>query len=468
MNARSLPLRLIVWFTGLVLIANVSFGVYAYLNVKRYIEGVLSNSLQHRAQQIAQRLLPNAAATGQPYIGSEIEARYAPEANDKFVRITRRDRTTLYLSGAPNDHSFLPTAVPAPSWEIKATEVRRESVPNHFDLYIAAVPYPPSNPQYLVEVGAPLAEANHLLHALLWILGGGLLAMQIITVMGGWILIKRALQPVRKIMVAAQDITLKHLDRRLPVPDTDDEIAGLSLVLNRMIERLDESFRNTSRFTADASHELRTPLTIMRGELEEIVSRADLAPEIRDIAASLLEEVERLVRIVEGLFALSRLDAGEAQVERVRINLSALAETTAEQMCLLAEEKNIRLVCDTKKDIEVEGDRARLKQIIVNLLDNAIKYTPKGGTVCLKVMAQDSTSSLEVSDTGPGIPEAALPHVFDRFYRADEVHSRHIDGAGLGLSIVQSICTAHGGSVTIGIPQTGMGCRVLVNLPRAS
>lgn len=174
------------------------------------------------------------------------------------------------------------------------------------------------------------------------------------------------------------------------------------------------------------------------------------------------------MRIVEGLFALARLDTGEAQVERVRINLSALAETTSEQMCLLAEEKSIRLVCDTKKDVEVEGDRARLKQIIVNLLDNAIKYTPEGGTVSLKVMAQDSASSLEVSDTGPGIPKAALPHVFERFYRADEVHSREIDGAGLGLSIVQSICAAHGGSVTIGLPQTGSGCRVLVTLPRAT
>jgi len=271
---------------------------------------------------------------------------------------------------------------------------------------------------------------------------------------------------VQTMMRAAQEITLRHLSRRLPSLQSDDEISHLAGVLNQMIARLDESFQNTQRFTADASHELRTPLTIMRGELEAILLGRTLTPDLRDALGSLLEEVERLVRIVEGLFALSRLDTGEAQAERVRLDLARLAETTADQMCLLAEVKHIDLIRETSQRVEIEGDRSRLKQVIVNLLDNAIKYTPENGRVALAVRSENSTALLEVTDTGPGVSDVALPHLFERFYRADEVRSREIGGAGLGLSIVQSICAAHGGSVTAAntLPR---GCRFTIELPLA-
>jgi heavy metal sensor kinase len=288
-----------------------------------------------------------------------------------------------------------------------------------------------------------------------------------IVIAGGYVLTKRALQPVQTMMRAAQEITLSHLSRRLPTLQSDDEIALLAVVLNQMIARLDESFQNTGRFTADASHELRTPLTIMRGELEAMLLSRSLAPGMRDALASLHEEVERLVRIVEGLFALSRLDTGEAQTERVRFDLAKLAETTADQMCLLAEVKHIDLVRETTHPVEIEGDRTRLKQVVVNLLDNAIKYTPEHGRISMAVRAEDSTALLEVSDTGPGVSDTALPHLFERFFRADEVRSREIGGAGLGLSIVQSICTAHGGSVTAANTPPS-GCRFTVELPLAS
>ena len=277
----------------------------------------------------------------------------------------------------------------------------------------------------------------------------------------------RALSPVGNITVAAQEITLRDLRRRLPVPDTRDEIADLSVVLNRMIARLQESFENVSRFTADASHELRTPLTIIRGELEGIISRARVNDDVRSALGSLLEEVERLVTIVQRLFALSRLDAGEAQSERLKVNLAELVETTVDQMSLLTEEKRISLRCLTKEAVEVEGDPTRLKQVIVNLLDNAIKYTPDGGEIELAVWSGNGTAFIEIKDTGPGIPEAAVPHVFERFYRADEVHSRDIEGAGLGLAIVQSIAVAHGGSVSVN-SAPDHGCRVTVSLPRAT
>ena len=466
MNTRSIRFQLISRFAALLLLVMLGFGAYTYWSVRGYVVDVIGISLIHRAQQVAQTLLGNISPVDEQSISREIETSYAPELNDRFIRITRGDGSVLYCSREPNDQSFSPTKVPYVRVKITVPQIREEPLPNEERMLIAAVPYSTQQGSYLVEAGASLAGSHRVLHALLWTLAAGLLVIMGLTIFGGWVLIKRALTPVRNIMLAAQDITLRHLRRRLPVPNTGDEIASLSVVLNQMIARLDDSFQNTNRFTADASHELRTPLTIMRGELEAIIARRDLSQEIRAALASLLEEVERLVRIVERLFALSRLDTGEAQIERIPVDLGRLAETTVEQMCLLAEEKHISLKCEMNERVEVEGDRTRLKQVIVNLLDNAIKYTPDGGAIALSVRAQNGTAFLEVADTGPGILDAALPHVFERFYRADGVRSRDVDGAGLGLSIVQSICAAHGGSVNVKNNHPS-GCCVTVGLPRA-
>jgi signal transduction histidine kinase len=185
---------------------------------------------------------------------------------------------------------------------------------------------------------------------------------------------------------------------------------------------------------------------------------------LRDQLGSLLEEVGRLSKIVEQLFALSRLDAGEAQTEWTRFDLAELAKTTAEQMSLLAEDKDIAISCTTDRKVTVEGDRARLKQVVVNLLDNAIKYTPKQGAIQLNVTTINGHAVLEVADNGMGIPPNALPHVFERFYRVDQTRSGDSGSAGLGLSIVKSICTAHGAEVEVQ-STVGKGSRFRVKLP---
>jgi signal transduction histidine kinase len=182
---------------------------------------------------------------------------------------------------------------------------------------------------------------------------------------------------------------------------------------------------------------------------------------------SLLEEVDRLAKVVEGLLMLSRLDAGEAQGEWVQVDLANLTVSTADQMNLLAEDKEISIGCITPEPVLVQGDRTRLKQVIVNLLDNAIKYTPKGGDISLRVQAQDDQAILVVQDNGIGIPAASLPHVFERFFRADQARSREIGGAGLGLAIVHSICAAHRGRVEVESTE-GKGSRFKVILPLAT
>jgi signal transduction histidine kinase len=241
----------------------------------------------------------------------------------------------------------------------------------------------------------------------------------------------------------------------------------LSVALNHMVDRLDQAFQYSRRFVADASHELRTPLTVLRGELESFVQEPQLPAEWRERLGSALEEVERLASIVEGLFAISRLDAGEAQAEWVRFDLAQLAASTADQMYLLAEDKGIALTCGAPNGVWVSGDRARLKQVVVNLLDNAIKYTPQDGVVTVTVKAVDSKAVLEVADNGIGIPAEALPRIFDRFFRVDKARSRELGGAGLGLSIVKSICAAHHGHVEAN-STPGQGSRFRVELPLAS
>jgi signal transduction histidine kinase len=236
-----------------------------------------------------------------------------------------------------------------------------------------------------------------------------------------------------------------------------------------MLERLEYAYQQASRFSADASHELRIPLSIVRSELETIQAAMRWTPDqspLYERIGSILEEIERLSRIVEGLFALARLDAGEARMEHQIFDLSNIVQSTVEQMQLLGEEKQLAISVDAPIAVWVVGDPARLKQVIVNLLDNAIKYTPPHGSVSLSVFTEFQKAILKVHDNGKGISNEALPHVFKRFYRDDKTRSNGAQGAGLGLSIVDAICQAHGGEVRIDSVFEA-GTTVTVELPVA-
>ncbi|NBU08997.1 MAG: sensor histidine kinase [Proteobacteria bacterium] len=343
----------------------------------------------------------------------------------------------------------LRAGVEQPLRPLKSRATRIERLEDDQELLVATVPVPAVGGTWLVEVGASLAPVRSLLRDFLLILLVALPVVLFVSTSGGFVLSRRAFRPVEKIVRSAEQLTLHNLGGRLPVPQTGDELERLSLALNQMITRLDRAFQHNRRFLADASHELRTPLTVLRGELEVIAQQADGEPELQERIGSVLEEVERLAKIVEGLFALSRLDAGVAQAEWKTFDLARLAATTAEQMSLLAEDKGIAITCESAGEVPVQGDRGRLKQVIVNLLDNAIKYTPRGGSVVIRTSARDGAACLDVADTGVGIPAAALPRVFDRFFRVDKARSRAEGGAGIGLSIVKAITTAHGGSVSV-------------------
>jgi signal transduction histidine kinase len=245
-------------------------------------------------------------------------------------------------------------------------------------------------------------------------------------------------------------------------------LAGSWFLAGRALVPIQLAFWRQQEFVADASHELRTPLTVLRGELESLMTDAQPTARTRETLGSILEEVDRLASVVEGLLSLSRLDTGEARSERVRFDLAELVRTTADQMSLLAEDKDIAVACEAPAGVQVEGDRARLKQVVVNLLDNAIKYTPNGGAVRLRVARAGGTALFEVSDTGIGIPDEARGHVFERFFRVERSRTRDQGGVGLGLAIVKSICTAHGATVEVESGADRGSCfRVLLPLASA-
>ena len=469
MNARSLSVRLVGWYAGVLTAVFVLLGLIILTSLRHYLETNLLDIQARRARQIAGTLLAQSRSDGEQALGAEVEKLYSPELNGRFIRITHADGQVVYVSGAPRDERFDPAQVPALASPVPQSSVRKVPLAGGALLIAAEASTGADGTRYRVEVGTSAAPVEATLRRMLVMLAVGLPVAVAAAVAGGFILVRRSLEPVARMAVKAEEITQHNLSERLPVAHSGDELERLSVSLNRMISRLEDALHFSKQFVADASHELRTPLTVMRGELESLAQDERLASDTRESLGSVLEEVARLAGIVEGLFALSRLDAGEVGEAWQSFDLAALAATTAEQMSLLATDKEIRVACEPTTAVAVRGDRARLKQVIVNLLDNAIKYTPRGGSIALSVRREGAHAVLEVTDTGVGIPSEALAHVFERFYRVDGSRSREQGGAGLGLSIVKSICTAHGAEVEVqSAPGQGSTFRVRAPLAAAS
>jgi heavy metal sensor kinase len=463
MNTRSIQFRLILWYSGIVTVTLLAFGYYTYVSVRSQLYSGLEHTLDRRARQILANVLSPAIEKPMD-VAAQIRAVYSPEANNRFIRITNDNHAVIYVSGNPQDGRFNPINI-SPA-EANAPKVHIESFSYSTDMLITATHTEVNGIGYFIEMGAPTEEIDQTLHGLMLTLLWGLPIVIIIVSAGGYALVRRALQPVDRIAATAQEITFGNLRNRLPIATTGDAIEHLSTTLNKMLDRLENAYDQASRFSADASHELRTPLTIMRGELESLARVEGIPRPLQERVGTVLEETERLSRITATLFTISRLDAGEARMEQKPCDLALLTVGTAEQMALLAEEKRINVHIDTPASVLVMGDTARLKQVVVNLLDNAIKYTSAGGNVWLSISADTGKARLEVRDDGIGIAAASLPHVFDRFYRADKARSRDIGGAGLGLSIVRSICEAHDGTVEMcNNPHQGVTC--CVELPLA-
>ncbi len=465
MNTQSLRFRIAAWYAILLVGTVVLFGFSVYVVLDKYLEQTLRTSLRHQANDIVLNV-EKLDRKGESWFANEMNEDF--DNNHMFLRVTRAGGSVLYESGMPSDKSFDPAAVPRLPTSVAQPTSADRALPDGRRMIIEAVPLSTRDgSRFVVETGALYQPIERTLHGLVISLALGLPFIVACSVIGGYLLVNRALRPVNQIADHAERITSRNLNERLPIMQSGDELERLSTALNRMIARLDEAFQHINRFSADVSHELRTPLTILRGELEFIAEQQRLSPDVLDTVGSALEEIDRLSKIVENLLAISRVDAGEIRMTQQRIDLAELARSTAEQMQLLADEKSMSLRYSLQPGVEVQGDPSRLKQILVNLLDNAIRYTGESGWVEIAVYSEGAKGVLKITDNGVGISAEALPHLFERFYRADKARSRYSGGAGLGLSIVKSICSAHGGSISVS-SREGEGSCFWVELPLAS
>jgi len=282
-----------------------------------------------------------------------------------------------------------------------------------------------------------------------------------------YVITGRALRPVDHIIRNVSAITDgRSLHRRLPVTDGDDELARLAETLNAMIARLEQSFSGLRRFTADASHELKTPLTVLRADIERAMSAGPRSTEGLVALEEALQETARMADLVESLLTLARADEGRFDLHRESVPLEPLVRDVAETAQILGEAAGIRVTLAPLEPVEVLGDPLRLRQLFLNLVTNAVKYTGKGGKIELSAVRRGDVAEFAVTDTGIGIAGADLPYVFDRFWRADRARSRTSErtGMGLGLSISQWIAHAHGGSITVA-SRLGRGSTFTVTLP---
>ena len=468
---QSIRARLTLWYTLLVLSSILLFGILSYYFTSKTLSENLDLSLKNEVQWVRDFIQPQAGKVkpGKRFteamtarkpgvmppsdttarvdtsgeadeIWNQIFKHTLQSPKKTYIQFVDRKGTIMYRSDNLGTDSLVFTDTVG----INATVITTGWL-NGEPVRMALAR--DKNVTYLV--GYPLGEIRDLLQSLYGIFL--ILAPIALTasIFGGLALANKSLAPVIDIDTRTRRITAENLDQTLPVTATDDEIGRLTLTINEMIRRLHDSFAQVRQFSADASHELRTPLTIVRGEIELALRTPKSPDQYRRVLESTLEEVLRLTSIIDNLLTLAKADQGLYQADFSEVDLRLLLEELFEDSEVLASQKHIAVSLAAGSSIRIVGDRLRLRQLFLNLIDNAIKYTPEGGRVALAIERQNGNAVFTVSDTGIGIPPEEIPKVFDRFYRVDKARSREMGGSGLGLSIAKWIAELHRGSIAV-------------------
>jgi len=453
MILRSVTSRLVFLYCLLLVLLGAVFLAFTVFSFRHYTNATITSNLAIRAQEIWN---VSQGALDQPArLTQIIERRFSPESEDRFIRITAGGRL-LYRSGRPSNRGFDPERVPA------LAGLRRSRMIGALILVSRAFP-DPQHGTVTVDSGQSYQFAQTVEKELATSLFVGLPVLLLAAAVAGYFLMRGALAPVEGMINAAETYTFNEPHKRLPTVDTEPRIEALGQALNRMLDRLDSAYSHVNRFSADAAHELRTPLTIIRGELELVAGGEKRPEDIERALSNALEEMTRLSALVDNLITLSRMESMWGKRAHAAVDLKELAEETMDQMGLLAVEKQISLTRPSGASVVVAGDRERLKQILVNLIDNAIKYTRDGGEVSVAVGIDGENGFVTVEDSGIGIDPAHQERVFDRFYRVSP--DRGEVGAGLGLAIVKSICQAHGGTASVrSVPEIGSCFKIEIPL----
>ena len=315
---------------------------------------------------------------------------------------------------------------------------------------------------------SPEERVEQQLGEILVVLVLGLPLIVVLAGAGGYVLARRALAPIDHLGSEARRITAERLHERLSVPNANDEIGRLAAVINDTLARLELSFDQLRRFTADASHELRTPLSVIRGIGEMNLQETRTPAEYKDAMGSMLEEVDRLTRLVDTLLRLSRADAGTMRLSREAVDLGQVTRDVVASLGILAEERHQRVNVDGEEQVLVHVDRLILSDAITNVIDNAIKYSPLGSTIAVQVRRDGDKATVAVTDEGPGIPVSHRERIFDRFYRIDEGRSREMGGTGLGLAIAKWAVEINGGHMSVDSAGQGSVFRIVIPIGAAT
>ena len=466
---QSIRFKIVLWHMFILSLALFIFGLVLYQNLQRKISQDTDDILRSRAKGIEQSIDTYWAAEQMDIAeAGASKIHFAKVDNINFIRIAKR-----WVGEKISDPNLISIIVrifdahggPIASSRNIPTEhlnarifIAVKKGGNHFDNDYLEVNGKPSlfriftepvlenrRLSYIVQVASPLAQPHELLRNLSFSLMFLLPLTVVLTGLSGVFLVQMTLKPVDQMIATIHQITAENLKLRLEIPGSKDEIESLAKTFNQMIARLDEAFTTQRQFMEDISHELKTPLSVLKGELEVTLKKVRSAQEYESALYSNLEEVNRLGKIVENLLVLARFDAKTTALHEEPVDLNLLISDAVEVIKVLAVQKDITLQYNGAHTVDIMADKVQLKRLFLNILDNAIKYTPSGGKISIDLRQQKESVDIDISDTGIGIPENELPHIFDRFYRVDK--SRSSIGFGLGLSIAQSIAMAHGGKI---------------------
>lgn len=464
---RSIRFRLTFWYALTLAVILAASALFSYQYFSRTLSRQVDDELLGIAEQLGQE---HAKHAGAPLgsIGCNLLQERIHQANwDAFILLRGPNLQAVCASEnlLAGDLEFGPVAMQQVRW----LNHHLESVEVAGGLPLRLLSYPLKHDGRLigvVQVAKDLGPMQQIIGELrlVYSLVGPFAIFWLC--LGCWFLADQLVAPVIEVTQATRGINADNLSRRLPDPGHRDELGQMVTTLNQMLDRLDNAFRRIRQFSGDASHELRTPLTILRGETEVTLRWAKKPEEFRDMLRSNMEEIDRMERIIENLLLLTKSEAGELTLEIKEFSLSDLIQGLYLQAQTLGEAKQIavHLTLGVEEEVLLHGDELRLRQLFLNLISNAVKYTAEGGKVELSLVREGELARVSVADTGIGIPVEAQPHIFDRFYRVDKARNRMDGGSGLGLSIVKSIVDAHGGRIDVQ-STPGAGSTFTVTLP---
>ncbi len=462
---KSIRFSLTLWYSLTLAIILVLFSSFFYLSIRKQFYQGVDRELFTIAEALASPTMEPFRDSAPSVFDQVLEDFIGPKVAGKFVR--------LYDSnGAVTASSKNLQDIKSPLGRAALREARLGKVGHWTErlpglTQVRTITFPVLTDGKLtriVRVSSSLGEISDTLHNLLVVLGISIPLAILLFGYGGWFLAGVALRPVDLITRSAKKITAENLSHRLEVVNPRDEIGQLAATFNDTLARLENSFKRTRQFSVDVSHELRTPLTILRGETELGLKLAKEPDEFRELLQSNLDEIKKMSKIMEDLLFLSKAEEGGLYLDLQDVELHDFFQELIQQATPLARECEVSLVFAGAAPVHVRGDRVRLRQIFLNLLENGVMYNRPGGEVRLVLASDNGEARVSVIDTGVGIPDEDLPFIFDRFYRVDKARNRASGGSGLGLSLAKSFVAAHGGKIEVA-STFGKGSEFTVYLP---